>query len=380
VAVVGVSVRPTCGVRDHGTLLAEELTREGLACSLHWLTREQLRLRPARAEMRAWARALEAELAQLRPEAAVLHYSAFSYSHRGVPVFLHRVLGALAQARTPVLSIMHELAYPWGRSGWRGVLWGSTQRACLVELVRASGAVLVTADFQARWLQSRAWLPRRPLLVAPVYSNLPPPREQAVRGEGSRVLGVFGYAYQGAGMPLVLDALEQLVWGGSDVRLALLGAPGRESAAAQELARAARARGLAERVSFAGPLPAQELSDALARCDVLVFSDQGGPSSRKGTLAGALASGAPVVALDGPRTWPELRAAAALALVPPSAGALAAEVARLLDDEPRRRALGARGRTFAEARMGLAQTAHAVLELLEQMRHARPERVAPARA
>jgi hypothetical protein len=177
-----------------------------------------------------------------------------------------------------------------------------------VELVRASGAVLVTADFQARWLQSRAWLPRRPLLVAPVYSNLPPPREQAERGEGSRVLGVFGYAYQGAAMALVLDALEQLVRGGSDVRLALLGAPGRESAAAQELAHAARARGVAERVSFAGPLPAQELSDALARCDALVFSDQGGPSSRKGTLAGALASGAPVVALDGPRTWPELRA------------------------------------------------------------------------
>jgi glycosyltransferase involved in cell wall biosynthesis len=367
VAVVGISVRRTCGVRDHGTLLAQELAREGLESSLHWLTREQPALRAARAETRTWARALSGELERLRPDAAVLHYSAFSYSYRGVPLLLPPVLGALRRAGVPVLSVMHELAYPWGRSGWRGAVWGITQRAYLVELVRASDAVLVTADFQARWLQSRAWLPARPLRVAPVYSNLPPPHELAARGEGGPVLGVFGYAYQGAAMPLVLDALALLARGGGDLRLALLGAPGRDSAVAQELLSAARARGVAERVSVAGPLPAQELSDALARCDVLVFPDQGGPSSRKGSLAGALASGAPLVALEGPRMWPELRAAGALEIVPPDAAALAETLRELLADEPRRRALGARGRAFAETRMGLAHTAREVLALLAEM-------------
>jgi glycosyltransferase involved in cell wall biosynthesis len=98
-----------------------------------------------------------------------------------------------------------------------------------------------------------------------------------------------------------------------------------------------------------------------------VFPDQGGPSSRKGSLAGALASGAPLVALEGPRMWPELRAAGVLEIVPPDAAALAETLRELLADEPRRRALGARGRAFAETRMGLAHTAREVLALLAEM-------------
>jgi glycosyltransferase involved in cell wall biosynthesis len=376
VAVVGVSVHSPCGVRDHATLLAEALAREGVSCSLHWHTRQQLTLRAALREMRAWSRELAAELERLRPDAVLLHYSAFSYSYRGVPVFLHPVLAALRRARVPTLSIMHELAYPWGRSGWRGVLWGVTQRACLIELVRASRAVLVTADFQERWLQTRAWLPERPLGVAPVFSNLPAPREQP--GGGGRVVGVFGYAYQSAAMPLVLDALQLLSRQVSEVRLALLGAPGRASQAAEELLLQARARGVRERLSFAGPLPAQELSDALARCDVLVFPDQGGPSSRKGTLAGALASGTPVVALDGPRNWPELLDAEALELVAHDPRALASALEGLLADAERRRDLGARGHAFAQTRMGLLQTAHAVIALLEELPLARSASEAPA--
>jgi colanic acid biosynthesis glycosyl transferase WcaI len=122
-----------------------------------------------------------------------------------------------------------------------------------------------------------------------------------------------------------------------------------------------------EWLSFAGPLPAQELSDALAGCDVLVMCDAGGPSSRKGTLAGSLASGSPVVALDGPRAWPELLRAGAAEVVAPSAEALAGALERLLADPVRSGELGARGRAFAEQRMGLAATADAVRALLEPL-------------
>jgi glycosyltransferase involved in cell wall biosynthesis len=111
---------------------------------------------------------------------------------------------------------------------------------------------------------------------------------------------------------------------------------------------------------------------------VLVFPDQGGPSSRKGTLAGALASGAPLVALEGPRMWPELRAAGALETVPPDSDSLAEALRELLADEPRRRALGARGRAFAETRMGLARTAREVLALLAEMPRERQVRAARA--
>ncbi len=124
-------------------------------------------------------------------------------------------------------------------------------------------------------------------------------------------------------------------------------------------------------LSFAGPLPAQELSDALAACDVLLFADTAGPSSRKGTLAGSLASGRPLIATDGPRRWSALARAEAAHVVEPSAPALADAVAALLADKGAREALGARGRAFAEQSMGVARSAQVVRELLDDVCRAR---------
>ena len=112
-------------------------------------------------------------------------------------------------------------------------------------------------------------------------------------------------------------------------------------------------------------MDAQQLSDALAGCDVLLCVDTAGPASRKGTLAGSLASGTPVVAIDGPRRWPELVEAEAVRLVAPEADALAGAIGLLLGDRSQREALGARGRAFAEQRMGIARTVSAVKDLLD---------------
>jgi glycosyltransferase involved in cell wall biosynthesis len=366
-AVVGISVRSTCGVRDHASLLAGALEAEGMSCSLHWLSREHLDLRGARAELRAWSGRLATELEQRRPDAVLLHYSPFAYSHRGLPVFVHTVLSSVAAAGAPTLTIAHELAYPWGLGGWRGRLWAASQRACVLELMRASAAVVATTDYEQRWLASRAWLPTRPTLVAPVFSNLPPPSAGSRRSHAGRVMGLFGYAYEGAAVPLVLDALALLRRRGMELRLVLLGAPGRSSPTAQQWLLVARERGVEDLLSFVGPLPAQELSDELAACDVLVSCPRSGPTSRKGTLAGSLASGTPVVAIDGPRTWTELLRARAAEVVQPSPEALADSLQALLSDEQRRLALGARGRSFAESHMGLARTAAAVTSLLDNL-------------
>lgn len=373
-AVVGISLSGTCGVRDHARLLAQELEREGIACTSHWLQREQRSLRGSRAEIRAWSRQLAAELAEHRVEAVLLHYSVFSYSYKGLPLFVRPVLAALRAARAPVIGVLHEFAYPWMYGGWRGAVWAVSQRAILVEVMRASAAAIVTADFRASWLASRPWLARRPVLVAPVFSNLPPPSRAPVgeRGTPTPVVGLFGYSYQGAAVALVIDAVRELKDRGLPVKLSLLGAPGPASAAAAEWSAAAGARGVADAISFSGALPAQELSDALAACDVLLFADTAGPSPRKGTLAGALASGAPVVAIDGPRNWPELIGGEAVRMARPTAASLADAIAALLSDDAARRALGARGRSFAEREMGVARTAAAVRTLLDELRVTHP--------
>jgi glycosyltransferase involved in cell wall biosynthesis len=360
VAVVGVSTEQPCGVRDHAARLSRALEAEGVACSTHWLAREQQRLEPARSELGRFTRALQAELTEERPDAVLLHYSVFTYSYRGVPLFARPVLAAAGSAGTPVVAMLHEFVYPWGRSGARGALWAVAQRAALVGVVRASRSLVVTADFRAGWLASRRWLPSREVAVAPVFSNLP---AAAARADGAPsasepgTIGLFGFAAEGTAAPLVLDAVRLLQDQGTRANLQLLGAPGRRSRAGDEWHAAAEARGVLGALSFSGTLAAQELADRLAACELLLFADPPGPTARKTTLAASLASGRPVVALDGPRTWPALVQAEATRLVSPEPSALAQALRRLLGDERGRAELGERGRAFAQRHMSVQQSA-----------------------
>jgi glycosyltransferase involved in cell wall biosynthesis len=363
-AVIGMSSSATCGVRDHAGVLAHALASENVSSSFHWLVRERSSLRGSRSEIRAWASGLSLELAESRPDAILLHYSVFSYSYKGLPLFVRPLMSALRASRLPVVGVLHELAYPWMYGGWRGRVWAISQRALLIEVMRTCAAVIVTADFRASWLTSRRWLAKRRVLVAPVFSTLPAPRVLRATPHTTPVIGVFGYSYEGAAVTLILDAVRGLRARGVRSELRLLGAPGRASAAGETWLQAADARGVGDDLSFSGTVPAQELSDALADCDLLLFADISGPSSRKTTLTASLASGAAVVAIDGARSWSQLVHSDAIRLVAPAAAALEDAIGELLADRAGREALGARGRTFAESEMGVERTATAVRRLL----------------
>ncbi len=368
VAVVGVSESATCGVRDHAVLLADALSELDVSCSLHWLWRSEQSILGARSALHSFARALAAELEQRRPSAVILHYSVFAYSYRGFPVFVRPILEALRGSGLPLVTVLHEFAYPWKRGGLRGRAWALTQRALLLEVMRASAGLVVTAPLRAQWLAAQPWLPRRPIAVAPVFSNLPAPsvRRSPAQRDGN-VVGLFGYAYEGAAVALVLDALGLLHARGLLVQLQLLGAPGRDTPAAEAWLKGARTRGIEQTLCFSGVLSAQDLSDALAACDVLLHPEPSGPTSRKGTLAASLAAGSAVVAIDGPRAWDELIESRAALVVKPSAAALADAIAGLLEAAERRQALGASGAEFARRAMGVERSAQVVGGLLEQL-------------
>lgn len=364
IAVIGMSAGATSGMHDHALLLAGALGERGVPCSLHWLRREQQRLRAGRAEVAAWARNLGDELEAQPPAAVLLHYASFAYSHRGVPIHLRPTLAAVRRARAPMLAFMHELTYPWSARDLRGDAWALTQRGALFELMRASDAAVVTMDRRERWLASRRWLPRRPLATAPVFSNIPAASASATPQSG--LLGLFGYAYAGARLELVLDALALLRVRDPQARLVLLGSPGEDSPHSLRWRAAAEERKLAGALSFSGVLPAQQLSDALASCEVLLSAAWQGPTSSRGSLAASLAAGRPFVAIDGPRTWPELSASGAARIVAPAPAALADALSELLADERLREQLGSRARAFYEQRMALARSADLTLALLRE--------------
>jgi glycosyltransferase involved in cell wall biosynthesis len=364
-AVVGMSEGQVCGMHDHSVLLGRALADLGIRCSEHWLVRSGDSLRATRAEIAAWRTRLVGELAGERPDAVLWHYSIFTSSYRGLPLFVAPVIASLRRSRVPVIAVMHEAAYPWGIGGWRGPIWALTHRLVLVDAVRLCRGIVVTTGDRASWLRTRWWLARRPLRVAPVFSNLPAPAVGPPPVASPRRVGLFGYSYDENAVSVVLDALRLLRVEGLDIELILLGSPGRASPSGEGWLADARARGLADAVSFTEILPAQALSDAIASCEVLLSANPPGPSSRKGSLAASLASGRPLVALDGPDAWREPVESGAVEMVPAHAPALAAALRALLADSSRRRELGVRGRSFAEERMGVGVTANAVIALLD---------------
>jgi glycosyltransferase involved in cell wall biosynthesis len=366
-AVVGVSSDSICGVRDYATLQADALGGENVSCSMHWLNRTGASFGTARSEFRSWKRELLAGRQVESAEVALLHYSVFPFSYRGVPAFVRPTLAALRGLRIPLITVLHEFAYPWGRDGLRGAIWAVSQRGALIDVMRASAAVVLTTDFRVEWLAARPWLPRRPAVVAPVFSNLPPSALVPQAHAESRAIGLFGYGYEQPTVSLVLDAVRALQSRGFPVGLELLGAPGRSSPVAGAWLDAAQARGMERAVTFSGTLSAQELSDRLAACDVLLFADPSGPTSRKTTLAASLASGRPVVAVDGPRRWAGLTQSEAALVVEPTPRALANALGGLLAEQSSRTALGARGRAFAERNMSVAGSARVVAEVLHDV-------------
>ena len=161
---------------------------------------------------------------------------------------------------------------------------------------------------------------------------------------GAPAVGLFGYAAGRRGRARARCARAARARGRSG-RPAVLGAPGAGSPGGQAWLAGASVRRLAP-PSFSGKLAAQELARRAADCELRLFVDSTGPTSRK-TLAASLDSGSAVVAIDRPQSWRELIDDGAARIVAPDAQALARALAELLEDERGARARRARGRAFA---------------------------------
>jgi phosphatidylinositol alpha-mannosyltransferase len=135
---------------------------------------------------------------------------------------------------------------------------------------------------------------------------------------------------------------------------------------------------VAERITFLGPVPVQQVAQMLRSVDVYVAPNTGGESFGM-ILVEAMAAGAPVVASDLDafrRVLDGGRAGELFATGDPAA--LAAVLARLLDDPDRRAQLGATAREVVEA-YDWPTVAHRVLEVYTTAIEATP-RVPPLRA
>ncbi len=352
---VGVSLNEVCGVRDYSAVLASALEARGASVSTVWWERR-------RCNRDVWVAKVQSEASRERPDWIFWHYSVFAYGRRGIPYDVPWIARRLRGLVPRVALVVHEYALPFGRRGLRGFVQAATQRAVLPAVVRCVDAVLVTVDSR------RAVFGRRPVAFQPVFSNLP-----AGNGNGKVVpgtIGVFGYGTGDFRADLAAEAVAAL---DPHVRVALIGAPGPDSAAAERWRRAFAAAGRGESLELTGVLSAGEAADRIASLDVLLFPDRWGPSSRKGSLAAGLAAGTAVVAIDGPERWDELIDAGGVAIVPPKADAIAARIGALLADSGALSAQAERGRAFYESRMAPGRAAEALLSLIRAQPVDQPE-------
>lgn len=364
VLVAGVSSSEVCGVRDYARSLSNELARDGITPLDVW---GDLSPRPTRREANGWLQRVEARARCGSPNVLLLHYSVFTLSWRGVPVHVGRVARRLRSLGIPVVILLHEMAYPWGRRGWRGAVCAITQRVALVAVIHCATGLVVTTVPRREWLRERRWLPKRPITVAPVFSNIPFAGDSVACSDdlvgeyGLNDIALFGFGAESAMMDVVTEAIAQIssLMG----RLVLVGAPGADSAMGVRWSRRAAASGCP--IRFTGVVSPESLSREMRAAALVVFADGAGPTSRRTTLAAALAQGKAVVALDGPETWDELRVSQAVSLVAPDPTVLAAEISRLLGDEHASLALGQRARDFYDHRMAVQHAANVVADALK---------------
>jgi glycosyltransferase involved in cell wall biosynthesis len=349
--LIGASTEAVCGTRDYARTLEAPLRRAGADVRTLWWER-------GRHPLSDWLEAVHAAAAE--SDAVLWQYSVFTYASRGLPTLVPRVLRAL-RTTTPLITVFHELVFPWGTNGVRGAVHAVSHRAALVPILRASRGVVVTTEERRAWLESRPWLPSRPVRFLPVVSNVAT-SDGAPDGCSSVRVGVFGFRRVALPVETIVDAVRRV----PDAELVMVGAPGAQSVEADRWRSAA---GEDTRIRFTGVLDAAPLAAELAALDIVVFPDPVGPTTRRGTLAAALAHGKPVVAFDGPQTWSAFVRDNALLAVRPTADALAGALDRLAGDRDLRGEQGRRAQRFHDSHLSPDVVARGLVDFACEVAH-----------
>ncbi len=351
-AIVSRDVPPrVSGIGDYADLLAHELAARGhdvvVLCCPPADARTKVDVRPVIPAFDATSiPAIDAALAEARPDAILWQYNPFSIGRKGVGPSAGRIARTMAR-HAPLVLVGHELWFPWAREGARGLVWAIAQRLETAAVFRASTHVVVTTESRLKTV--RRWFRKSEVSLVPIGANIEPDPTHAtddVRGRyglgaGSFVVAHVGSAGPGRDLRPVFEALRRVRAEGIDARLLLIGCGGTTDVPP----------GLESAVVSTGVLHAAELSRTLRVSDAYVFCEPSGPAAgRKGSLLAAFAHGLPVVAFTGPDRDSALRNDENVLLVEPRADTVTRALRALANDVSLRARIGQGARTLYDER------------------------------
>jgi len=368
VVVTGVVPAGPGGMRDYGDLLGRELTERGARATVAWHENTGGPLAGLQAGLRLLATAWRIEAGTV----VIWNYAPVSLGAAGIPG-PGLLLGLVLRVRgTRTVAVLHEMAQPLGLPGCKAKVVAAGQLIALGAVLAGVPDVVATTQNRARWLRlfERTLGFRAHFL--PVFSNFDPPRSgRAHNGAGGRspaegpLAVVLDYAADYARPDVVIDAARALARR-AGIDLVLLGAPGAESRTGARWRALAEAAGVPERLRFTGVVDPEEFARWLSRADVVILPNAQGPSSRKGTLAAALAHGSVIVSVDGLLRWQRLVDADALVVVPPRGASMASAIERLWESTDLRRCYRRRAAEFYDEHLSLQRVTDGIVGILSQ--------------
>lgn len=249
-------------------------------------------------------------------------------------------------ARVPYVLTFHGMLEDWAVSqrAWKkGIYLRLAGRGVLEH----AAAVHATTDAELSASRGRIRAPGAFVvpngLARSAYADLPPASRFGERFPalaGRRVVLFLGRLHPKKQPEIAIRAFHEACGGRKDVTLVLAGPSG--PAYLRALRNLGDELGVASRIIFTGMLRGRMVQEAYRAASLFVL-----PSLQENfgmTVAEAMAAECPVVVSDRVGLASEIGRAGAGLVTPPTVGATAAAMARLLDDEPFRASMGRNGR------------------------------------
>ena len=339
VALLGRRDEPTDAVEEYCRYLGGALRAPGFEMEL---------VRVAWAES-GWSvalRELRRRAGAWRGEWVLVQYTALAWSARGFPLRLLRVLSVLREAGARVAVVFHDVE-PY--SGGRAV--DKMRRRAQLHVMRRALHRADLAVFTVV-LNAISWLGDPPSKAAfiPVGANLPIGSTRSgkpvERKEGPLCVAVFGITGGEAGRRECARIVEAVRFAAARTGKLWLHAFGRiASDFESELREGLRNAPVEVRVD--GVLPPEQVVQALASADVMLFV-RAGISSRRGSAIAGISSRLPVIAYGGSETAPPITDAGVVLVATDKDAELGEALVRVLTDGDYRASLGERSRNAHE--------------------------------
>jgi Glycosyl transferases group 1 len=331
IALLGRKDEPTDAVEEYGRYLGAALRTHDFQLEIERFAWEKIGWPQAFAQLQASARAW-------RGQWVLVQYTALSWSARGFPQRVIRVLKLLKSAGCRAAVVFHDVEpFPGSR------LVDQVRRMFQVRVMRsivkiADAAIFTVPPEKVTWLSQRSVNS----FFVPVGPNLPIPEITNSPVHSTLTIGVFSITGGEAGAretKIIVDAVREASQKLGRLRLSIFGRHA-------ELREAELRRGLQDcsvDLSIEGVIDPEGVVQRFSDCDVLFFV-RGPISSRRSSAIAGIACGLPVIAFSGSETAAPITEAGVLLVPNDSLEPLRTALVRVLSDPVLRADLSSRSR------------------------------------